>query len=127
MADGDQPHLIHAIGETAHDAAARDASLTALPQPHVLDAAAELFRALAAPARLAILSRLALAPARVHEVVEATGLAQPLVSQHLKVLREAHLVVGVRTGREITYRMADDHVGHVVRDALAHVDEGPTP
>lgn len=41
----------------------------------------------------------------VRDIVSATGLAQPLVSHHLKVLREAHLVEG-RTHSNLTvYRV----------------------
>ena len=84
------------------------------------EAAGELFRALASPVRLAIVDLLAAEPRAVHQLVELTGLAQPLVSQHLRVLRQAGVVKGVRQRREIAYALLDEHVAHIVRDALAH-------
>jgi DNA-binding transcriptional ArsR family regulator len=83
----------------------------------------ELFRALSAPARIALIERLALGEARVHELVETLGTSQPLTSQHLRVLRSAHLVTTRREGREIVYALSDDHVAHIVRDAIAHTGE----
>jgi DNA-binding transcriptional ArsR family regulator len=89
------------------------------------DQAGELLRALSSPLRLAIVDLLADRPGCVHELVEALGVSQPLVSQHLKTLRAANLVATQRRGREMVYRLADDHVAHVVRDAVSHAGEGP--
>ena len=86
-------------------------------------AAAEVFKALSAPARLLILRRLADQPACVHELVDELDLSQPLVSQHLRVLRQVHLVRGTRRGRETAYELADQHVAHIVADAIAHISE----
>ena len=90
---------------------------------HPYEAAAELFRALGNPVRLSILRELSSSDRCVHEIVDATGVTQPLVSQHLRVLRSARLIVGERRGREIAYRLVDDHVAHIVGDAIAHTAE----
>jgi DNA-binding transcriptional ArsR family regulator len=88
-----------------------------------VEAGATLLKALASPQRLAILLELEHGARCVHELVEALGASQPLVSQHLRTLREARVIAGTRRGREIEYRLADDHVLHVVRDAIAHALE----
>jgi len=90
------------------------------------EAAGDLLRALAAPARLAIVVELAVAPCHVHELVERLGMSQPLVSQHLRVLRGARLVGVERRGREAVYSLTDHHVAHIVADAVNHVKEIPT-
>ncbi|GAA4389111.1 hypothetical protein GCM10023147_15450 [Tsukamurella soli] len=59
----------------------------------------------------------------VHQLVTALGVTQPLVSQHLRVLKTAGVVTGQRNGREITYRLVDDHLAHIVLDAVAHASE----
>jgi DNA-binding transcriptional ArsR family regulator len=87
-------------------------------------ATSELFRALASPIRIALVNELADDERCVHEIVESLGLPQPLVSQHLRVLRGADLVEGVRRGREVAYRLTDEHVAHIVRDAVRHAQEG---
>ncbi|WP_307077717.1 ArsR/SmtB family transcription factor [Arthrobacter pascens] len=52
-----------------------------------LSGAAELFKALSATSRLLILCALAHEPSSVSALAEATKLSQPLVSQHLRLLR----------------------------------------
>jgi len=91
--------------------------------PAAYEPASALLKALVAPMRLALVDLLSEAPRCVHELVGALNAPQPLVSQHLKVLKSAGLVATTRRGREVVYRLADDHVAHVVRDAVAHAGE----
>ena len=85
--------------------------------------AGELLRALSAPIRVAIVTELADGERCVHELVDKLGAAQPLVSQHLRVLRRAGVVRGFRRGREIAYSLVDGHVAHIVADAICHAGE----
>lgn len=93
------------------------------PSRELLDAAGELLRALAAPVRIAIVLQLRESQRCVHELVDALGVPQPLVSQHLKILKAAGVVAGERSGREVLYRLADHHLAHIVVDAVAHASE----
>jgi DNA-binding transcriptional ArsR family regulator len=93
------------------------------PPREILDAAGELLRALAAPVRIAIVLQLRESQRCVHELVDALGVPQPLVSQHLKILKAAGVVAGERSGREVLYRLADHHLAHIVVDAVAHAGE----
>jgi DNA-binding transcriptional ArsR family regulator len=88
------------------------------------EAAGELLRALAAPLRVAIITELAGDPRCVHELVDTLQAPQPLVSQHLRVLRKAGIVRGARRGREIEYSLTDEHIAHIVADAVSHSREG---
>lgn len=85
--------------------------------------AAELLKALSHPVRIAVVRALAGGPRCVHELVDVVQVSQPLVSQHLKVLRAAALVRRTRKGKEIAYRLTDAHVTHIVDDAVRHCDE----
>ena len=58
-------------------------------QPAQLD---RIFSALADPTRRTILSRLAQGEATVNALVAPSGLSQPTVSKHLKILEQAGLV-----------------------------------
>lgn len=89
-----------------------------------LSAAGDLLRALAAPVRIAIVLELRESDLCVHELVDSLGVAQPLISQHLRVLKAAGVVDGERHGREVVYRLVDEHLSHIVVDAVAHVEEG---
>jgi DNA-binding transcriptional ArsR family regulator len=68
-----------------------------------LDAA---FAALADPTRRAILARLASGEATVMELAEPFEMTQPAISQHLKVLEEAGLVVRRVDGTKRPRRLA---------------------
>lgn len=93
------------------------------PPASTLADAGELLRALAAPVRIAIVLQLRAGDRCVHELVDALDVAQPLISQHLRVLKAAGVVHGERRGREVAYRLVDDHLAHIVVDAVAHVQE----
>ncbi|MEN3357211.1 MAG: ArsR family transcriptional regulator, zinc-responsive transcriptional repressor [Mycobacteriales bacterium] len=92
-------------------------------QRRQLDLASELLKTLAAPVRLALLVVLSSGERCVHELVDELGVSQPLVSQHLRVLRAARLVEAERRGREVVYRLVDEHVAEIVEGAIRHSEE----
>lgn len=94
-----------------------------IPPRELLNAAGELLRALAAPVRIAIVLQLRESQRCVHELAEALEVTQPLVSQHLRILKTAGVVRGERRGREVVYRLVDDHLAHIVVDAVSHARE----
>ena len=94
--------------------------LTSQHDDEALTRGAELLKAMAHPLRLAMLVSLIDGPRCVHELVASTGATQPLVSQHLRVLRGADLLVSERRGREVVYSITDDHIHHIVIDTVDH-------
>lgn len=88
---------------------------------------AELLKVLGSPVRLGVILALDEHGERcVHELTEMLEVKQPLMSQHLRVLRSANLIVGRRAGKEVRYAIADHHVTHIVRDAISHAEEAPS-
>ncbi len=61
---------------------------------------------LADPTRLAVLEVLLDGPRNVTEINEHVGIAQNLLSHHLRVLREAELVIARRAGKAVQYSLA---------------------
>ncbi len=83
---------------TAAAAVATDHGLNAATAEHWQDLAGRL-KAVADPTRLCLLAVLRARPdqqACVKELTQTTGLAQPLVSHHLQILRRALLVHSTR-------------------------------
>jgi len=82
------------------------------------------FAALADPIRRGILSRLALGEATVKELAKPFDVTQPAISQHLKVLEEAGLIVqridGTKRPRRLSKEGIDamDHWLAMLRKAL---------
>jgi DNA-binding transcriptional ArsR family regulator len=69
------------------------------------EALARRLKAVSDPTRLAVLDTLRREPRTVTELSTAFGLAQPTVSNHVKVLREAGLLVDERHGTRRTLRV----------------------
>lgn len=87
---------------------------------------ASAFRAIADPARLRLLSFLAAqaeGEACVCHLTKPLGLAQPTVSHHLRLLREAGLVARERRGSWVYYRLVPERMA-ALRDVLAPPDRG---
>lgn len=66
---------------------------------------ADTFNAIAEPRRREILDLLSAGERPVNDLVAATGLAQPQVSKHLRVLREVGAVSVRERGRQRLYRL----------------------
>lgn len=67
--------------------------------------------ALGDPTRRAIFERLGDGPRAVGELASELPVSRPAVSQHLKVLKEAGLVVDTRDGTRRLYRLDPTGVG----------------
>lgn len=113
--------------EVEHEPATGAPTRTPSQSAATLSEAGDLLRALAAPVRIAIVLQLRDAERCVHELVDALDVAQPLISQHLRVLKSAGVVRGERRGREVVYRLVDEHLAHIVVDAVEHVREDQHP
>jgi ArsR family transcriptional regulator, zinc-responsive transcriptional repressor len=92
-------------------------------EPDGLRRATDIFRALSNPLRVAIVRELAHGDRAVHELVDALEVAQPRISEHLAILRGARLVASHRIGRSVRYHLTDEHVAHIVEDAVVHAGE----
>jgi ArsR family transcriptional regulator len=88
-----------------------------------LEQASLLFRALGDAPRLRLLEYLIPGECCVSELVEALGEKFSTVSQRLRLLRSARLVVRRREGTHLYYALADEHVSDLIRNALAHAAE----
>lgn len=71
---------------------------------------AQICQALADPTRILILYILHESPRSVGELVKAVEQSQPLVSRHLKVLRERGMVNTERDGPSVIYSLADERI-----------------
>lgn len=83
---------------------------------------AETLQALASPNRLLILTRLRQSPCTVTDLSAAVGMEQSAVSNQLRLLRALGLVTGDRSGRNIVYRLFDDHVAQLLDEAVFHIE-----
>jgi DNA-binding transcriptional ArsR family regulator len=94
--------------------------LITLANPTELAVQAKLFRGFSDPSRLAILDALRGGERTVGELVQATGLSQSNVSNHLGCLRDCGLVSVKNRGRYAFYALGDARVEQLLAlaDAL---------
>ena len=59
--------------------------------------------------------------ASVNEIVQALGIAQPVISKQLGILRRYQLVRNHKEGTKVFYILDDPHVVEMVDDMLNHV------
>ena len=88
---------------------------------HDLDRAAALVKVLDSKTRLEILLLLADKEMVVHQLVDELQKSQPLISQHLRVLRASGLVSSSRNGREALYALDQPNVIGIIHD-LANLE-----
>ena len=94
-----------------------------MPEAETLISLADFFSALCDKTRLKILSALAISPMCVNDLAGLLGLNQTTVSHQLKILRQTDLVKYKKSGKNVYYTLADDHVKSIIEMALAHINE----
>ena len=84
---------------------------------------AELFKMFGDSTRIKILCVLFEGEKCVQEITEAAGASQSAVSHQLRLLKQARLVRSRRSGKQIFYTLADDHVKTILGMAKEHLEE----
>src|SRR5512144_800041 len=98
----------------------KSASLDEHTAAHV----AELFRAFSDTSRVRILSALLTGEKNVGTLAEAVGISESAVSHHMRGLRQMHLVQSRREGKEVYYRIEDEHIIALFQQGVKHVQNG---
>jgi ArsR family transcriptional regulator len=98
-------------------------------QPSTLDEhtaahVAELFRAFSDTSRVRILSVLIVQEFNVNALAAAVGISESAVSHHLRGLRQMHIVTARRDGKEVYYKVEDEHIIALFQQGIKHVRFG---
>ena len=88
-----------------------------------VEGVADILGALDSTLRIRILLALRQRDHVVHELVVALGKSQPLISQHLRVLKRVGIVDSERSGREVVYRLNSATAVGIIDAAAAAVTE----
>jgi ArsR family transcriptional regulator, lead/cadmium/zinc/bismuth-responsive transcriptional repressor len=84
---------------------------------------AELFRAFSDTSRVRILYAIIGQELSVHAVAEWVGISVSSVSHHLRTLRQMRLVSSRRLGKEVYYRVGDEHIIALLQQGVKHVQD----
>lgn len=93
-----------------------------LPEEEVSDIA-DFFKVFGDPTRLKILFVLAEGEANVNAISASVGISQSVTSQHLKLLRVSRLVSWRKEGKNVIYKLNDDHIAKILSLGTEHYEE----
>ena len=83
-----------------------------------------LFKVLSDPTRIKIIYLLKDSNLSVNEIKDILNMTQSAVSHQLRVLKDTNLVKCERSGKNVIYGLADNHVYEIFNQAIEHVCEG---
>ncbi|AEG92461.1 ArsR/SmtB family transcription factor [Ramlibacter tataouinensis] len=101
--------------------AKRASAASATESDEVFELAAEVFRVMAAPMRLKIISSLCQGEKNVSQLLEEIDTTQPNMSQHLNTLYQAGVLGRRREGVQIYYRIINDRVVTLCRAVCTQI------
>lgn len=87
---------------------------------HVL---ADTFKLLGEPTRLKILLALSMEELCVNDIAAFLGMTRSAVSHQLRLLKSSRLVKFRRAGKRVYYSLDDQHVKHLLKDGLEHIND----
>ncbi|MBQ2737505.1 MAG: winged helix-turn-helix transcriptional regulator [Clostridia bacterium] len=94
-----------------------------IPDEITLYELSDFFKIFADSTRLKILFAIDPVPLCVRDIAEALGMSEPLVSHHLRALRQARLISHKREGKHVIYSLKDEHVRDIIEKGLEHIEE----
>ena len=89
----------------------------------VLVEVAELFKVFGDATRVKILHLLLEKEMCVCDIGELLNMTKSAISHQLRILRQSKLVKARKSGKEVFYSLADDHVVKIFEMAIEHVAE----
>jgi ArsR family transcriptional regulator len=88
---------------------------------HTAAHVAELFRSFSDSSRVRILYAIIEQELNTSKLAELLGITESAVSHHLRGLRQQHLVQAHRVGKEVFYRVNDEHIIALFHQGVKHI------
>ncbi len=96
---------------------------TQMPSEDALYDMSELFKVFGDSTRTSILAALMREELCVCDIGRLLNMTKSAISHQLRVLRQSKLVKARKSGKEVYYSLADEHVACIMNMALEHVEE----
>ncbi len=94
-----------------------------MPSEETLYELADFFKIFGDSTRMNILFAIDSEPMCVCDIAELLGMTKSAVSHQLKVLRQSDIVTYRKSGKNVFYALADEHVRDIIEKALDHIKE----
>lgn len=107
----------HSAGECVKHA------IDVMPDEATLYELSDLFKIFGDSTRMKILFALDGRQMCVCDIASVIGMTKSAVSHQLKILRQNKLITYRKSGKNVIYSLADDHVKSIIEIALSHIKE----
>ena len=94
-----------------------------MPNEATLYELSDFFKILGDSTRINILFAIDGEPLCVCDIAELLGMTKSAVSHQLKVLRQSNLIKYKKSGKNVFYTLADEHVRDIIEKGLEHINE----
>lgn len=94
-----------------------------MPDSSVLYELSDFFKIFGDSTRVSILFVIDRGEICVCDIAEILGMTKSAVSHQLKILRQSKLISYRKSGKNVFYSLADDHVKDIIEKALEHIKE----
>lgn len=94
-----------------------------MPEESSLYDLSDFFKILGDSTRISILFAIDKEPMCVCDIASLLGMTKSAVSHQLKILRQSDLVSYRKSGKNVFYTLADDHVRDIIEKAFEHIKE----
>lgn len=84
----------------------------------------QFYKVLGDETRLRILQLLLVQELCVGDIARMLAMSHSAISHQLQVLRQSNLVSVQRRGKEVYYRLSDEHVRIILKYGFEHIQEG---
>ena len=84
---------------------------------------ADFFKIFGDSTRMSILFAIDGEPMCVCDIAAMLGMTKSAVSHQLKILRQSDIVKYRKSGKNVIYTLADDHVRDIIKKGLEHIKE----
>ncbi|MDO5861338.1 MAG: metalloregulator ArsR/SmtB family transcription factor [Thermoplasmata archaeon] len=92
-------------------------------RPKDLDGGTAVIAAVSSPQRIEILDRLSMGDMTVSEINETMGLESSRMAYHLRILKEAGLIICTRRGRNMVYTLSDPDRVNILLNTVYSISE----
>jgi Predicted transcriptional regulators len=94
-----------------------------IPTNDELEAMVNVFKAFGDMTRVKIILALSQTPLSVGEIADSLDMSQSSISHQLSLLKQLNLVSSMRKGRNIHYRLSDQHIITIFNQTKDHIVE----
>ena len=100
-----------------------DKKRASMPDENTVYELADFFKIFGDSTRMSILFAIDGEPMCVCDIAELLGMTKSAVSHQLKILRQSDLIKYRKSGKNVFYTLADDHVRDIIEKAFEHIKE----